>query len=115
LKPNIDSYFHIGSTWSSNNGDVSDNNYCDNGKLTIPANSRNANYPTTYCGGHLSSVEGSNSSSPVVTYPVTPNVIQISWGPQYDKKNGFQLYYNLTNCVQPPPLQSKSESNFSQF
>ncbi len=109
------SYFHIGSTWASANGNVSDNNHCDNGKLTIPVNSRNHTYPTSYCGDHLSPVEGSTSSSLVVTYPVTPNMIEICWGPRYDSKNGFQLSYKLTDCLPSPPLPSESQSNFSQF
>lgn len=104
LRPDINSYFHIASNYSDSNNDVSANeDLCDEGKICIPANSRDVSQAECFCGGKLNEDSRKSTNQPIVYYPTTPNVITISFGPDFDPRNGFALNFTLYDCPTPPP------------
>jgi hypothetical protein len=102
LKSDINSYFHIVSTYSDTNGNVSANQgLCDKGKMCIPANSQNVSQANCYCGGRLNRDSRQSTNKPIEYYATTPNVITFSFGPDFDSRNGYALNFTLYDCVTP--------------
>jgi hypothetical protein len=108
IKPDINSYFHIASTYSNTKGNVSANQgLCDKGKMCIPANSRNVSQANCYCGGRLNQYSGQYKDDIIEYYSTTSNVIQFSLGKDFDQRNGYALIFILYDCLPPHPTTSE--------
>ncbi len=100
-------YFYMYSTYSAANNDSSANgNQCDSAKFSIPTNAKNIAQPKSYCGGHLNTKSGKQTDEVIEYYLKCRNRFEVSFGPQYHPRNGFYLYYALTDC-NPTPTTSE--------